>query len=349
MATFRKRVGKFGTTYEAQVRLNKSKHVSKSFKKLTDAKRWAEKVEMEIREKRYGVTNESKKRTLSDALARYRKYVLPGVSKSRRSHILDWWEERLGNFPLIEINASLISDFRDKLLHAEVDGRIRAPATVLKYIITLSHVMTQCVNDWQWLEVNPVNKVSKPTLPRGRTRFLDDAERQSLIKNCQTSGNKFLYTIVIVALSTGMRRGEIVNLKWTDIDLERGRIVLNETKNGEVRVVPLVGLALDLIQKLQVNRQFNSHLLFPGRNPIKPIDFRSAWRVAARRAGLENFTFHDLRHSFASYCVMNGSSLNEVADLLGHKSFHSVTKRYCHLSDAYRSDVVASMNQKIFG
>lgn len=146
-----------------------------------------------------------------------------------------------------------------------------------------------------------------------------------------------------------MRRSEILNLSWQDIDFQRERIVLRETKNGEVRVLPLVGLAQQLLKDLEGTGKIQSFLLFPGNDPACPIDFRSAWRIAVKKAGLKNFKFHDLRHSFASYCVMNGSTLNEVADLLGHKSYHSVTKRYCHLSEAYRKDVVASMNQKIFG
>jgi integrase len=206
-----------------------------------------------------------------------------------------------------------------------------------------------CVNEWQWLESNPVSKVSKPTLPRGRTRFLDDSEREKLLQACKSSKNPYLYTIVILGISTGMRRSEILNLTWTDIDFERERIVLRETKNGDVRVLPLVGRAQQLLKNLENTRQSNSFFLFPGTNSEAPIDFRSAWKAAIKNAGLNDFKFHDLRHSFASYCVMNGSSLNEVADLLGHKSYHSVTKRYCHLSDAYRKDVVRSMNEKIFG
>jgi integrase len=146
-----------------------------------------------------------------------------------------------------------------------------------------------------------------------------------------------------------MRRSEILNLSWQDLDFERERIILRETKNGEVRILPLVGFANNLLKELEKKRVITSFLLFPGIDPTKPIDFRSAWKVAVKKAELKDFKFNDLRHSFASYCVMNGSNLNEVADLLGHKSYISVTKRYCHLSDAYRKDVVSSMNEKIFG
>ncbi|HEY4831645.1 MAG TPA: site-specific integrase [Waddliaceae bacterium] len=220
---------------------------------------------------------------------------------------------------------------------------------MVKYLATLSHILTSCVNEWQWLEANPVTKVAKPSLPKGRTRFLDDEEREKLLQACLDSKNLYLYTIVVLSISTGMRRSELLNLAWQDVDFERERIVLKETKNGEVRVLPLVGFAFRLLKELERKRRVDSPLLFPGTDSHKPIDFRSAWRVAVKKAGLKDFKHHDCRHSFASYCVMNGSSLNEVADLLGHKSYQSVTKRYCHLSDAYRKNVVTSMNEKIFG
>lgn len=347
MATIRKKEGKRGITYDVQIRLKNQKAVNDSFKTLREAKLWAQKTELEMREGRSGLITESRKKTLTDAIERYRKYVLPGISKSRRDHVLDWWQRTIGTFSLKEITPSLVTEIRDKLLHSEIDGKKRAVATVVKYLATLSHVLTMCVNEWEWLCINPVLKVSKPSLPKGRARFLDDVERITLLHECQSSKNPYLYIIVILAISTGMRRSEILNLTWNDIDFERERIVLRETKNGEIRVLPLVGLAKELLKVLESSHHASSPLLFPGTDLQKPIDFRSAWNVAVKNSKLENFKFHDLRHSFASYCVMNGSSLNEVADLLGHKSFQSVTKRYCHLSDAYRKEVVVSMNNKI--
>lgn len=349
MATIRRRQGKLGVSYDVQIRIRPYPQTNRSFKKLTDAKRWAEQTEMEMREGRYGTISESRKKTLGDAIERYRKYVLPKVKKSRREHIIDWLEQTLGQKSLKEITPALVTELRDKLIHGEADGKKRGIATVVKYLATLSHVLSMCVNEWQWLEVNPVFKISKPTLPKGRSRFLDDTERARLLLECKSSMNSFLYTIVILGISTGMRRSEILNLTWSDIDFERERIILKETKNGEVRVLPLVGFSLKLLKDLESARRIDSYLLFPGKDPKRPIDFRSSWRVAVKNAELKDFKFHDLRHSFASYCVMNGSSVTEVADLLGHKSYHSVTKRYCHLSDAYRKDVVASMNEKIFG
>lgn len=206
-----------------------------------------------------------------------------------------------------------------------------------------------CVKEWYWLDSNPSSKVTKPSLPKGRTRFLSDEERVKFLEACKRSKSPYLFIIVILAISTGMRSGELKNLIWKDIDFERERIVLEETKNGETRVLPLVGFALTLIKKLESSRRTDSQLLFPGKKkPENPYDYRSAWRVAVKRAQLEDFTFHDLRRTFGSYCVMNGSTLNVVGELLGHKS-EGVTKIYTHLSDAYQKEAVSSMNEKVFG
>lgn len=348
MAAIRRREGKRGVTYDVQIRIRPYPPTTATFKKLTDAKRWAEKTEMEMREGRYGMITESRKKTLSEAIERYCKYVLPEIKKSRREHIIAWWEKTLGHLSLKDLHPSLFVEIRDKLLHEDIEGKKRAPATVVKYLATISHILSICI-EWQWLETNPLSKISKPSLPKGRTRFLDENERRALLFKCEESKNPYLYIIVILGIATGMRRSEILNLTWPDVDFERDRIVLKETKNGEVRILPLVGFVKDLLNELKKTREIISPFLFPGKDPSRPIDFRSAWEVAVRGAGLNDFKFHDLRHSFASYCVMNGSSLNEVADLLGHKGgLQSITRRYCHLSDAYRKDVVASMNEKVF-
>ena len=348
MATITKRVGKRGITYKVQIRPKNSAHITKSFKSHKQAERWAKDTEADLEHS--GATVEAYKKTLKDAIDRYRKTVLPEVTRSKREYLIDWWEEKYGRFSLKDITQALICEVRDKLCHEEVKGKKRSASTAIKYLATISHILSKCI-EWQWVNENVVLKVSKPSLPKGKTRFLSDSEREKLIQACKSSRNPYLYIIVILAISLGMRRTELMTLRWSEnVDFERQRIILRETKNDEVRVLPLVGLAYQLLKDLEKNRQTNSPLLFPGNDPYKPIDFRSAWRVALKTAEIsEDFTFHSLRHTFASYCVMNGSSLNEVADLLGHKSYQTVTKRYCHLSDAYRKDVVVSMNEKIFG
>lgn len=138
-----------------------------------------------------------------------------------------------------------------------------------------------------------------------------------------------------------------MNLKWSDIDLTRGSILLQTTKNGDRRFVPLVGMALDLLRSKYANQAVNS-LVFPAPNaPCKPIDIRSAWETALSKANIFNFRFHDLRHTAASYLAMNQASLLEIGTLLGHKTVQ-MTKRYAHLSNAHIYSAAVGLNEKLF-
>jgi integrase len=166
---------------------------------------------------------------------------------------------------------------------------------------------------------------------------------------CKASSNEFLYPAVVLALSTGMRLSEIMNLRWQDLDLEKGRISLEEQKNGERSIIPLTGLALQLLKEHKTKRRFDIGLLFPSKeDPKYPMDIRFPWNKALKASGVKDFTFHCLRHSAASYLAMNKASLVEIAQVLRHKTL-SVVKRYAHLSESHVNTVVADMNQKIFG
>lgn len=197
-----------------------------------------------------------------------------------------------------------------------------------------------------------MRKVDRPSEPNGRVRFLSDAERGALLNACTESKNPWLHTVVLLALSTGMRKGELMNLRWPDVDLPNGRITLRETKNGETRVVPLVGPASEAMKAHAKVRRMDTDLVFPAPakppKPVKPMDFRGAWEAALKRAEVADFHFHDLRHSCASYLAMGGASLAEIAEVLGHKTL-AMVKRYSHLSDSHVAGVVERMNRAIFG
>jgi integrase len=143
-----------------------------------------------------------------------------------------------------------------------------------------------------------------------------------------------------------------MNLTWADIDFSNRRIILEETKNGERRAAPLVGKAFELLDELRKNkvRRIDTNLVFPGIHAMNKgsASIRTAFLFALKKAKIENFKFHDLRHSAASYLAMNGATLAEIAAVLGHKTL-AMVKRYAHLSDTHVSSVVESMNKKIFG
>jgi integrase len=353
MATIEKRTTENGeTSYRVKVRLKGYPAQSATFQRLTDAKKWATATESAIREGRHFKTAEAKKHTFGELVDRYIKDVLPTKPKQadKQAMQLEWWKSKLGPYALADVTPALIVQCRDELaIGITYRGTQRSPATVVRYMAALSHAFGVAVKEWQWLEDSPMRKVKKPKESRGRVRFLDDAERERFLTACRESSNAWLYPCVILALSTGMRQGELMGLKWQDVNLKKDFIILHETKNGERRRVPLAGHGLELLREHAKVRRLDADLLFPSNiNAQKPIDLRSAFENALKRAEITNFHWHDLRHCTASYLAMNGASLAEIAEILGHKTLQMV-RRYAHLSDGHVSNVVASMNEKIFG
>lgn len=354
MATIKERTSKDGSIrYTVEVRLKGYPRQTATFKRKTDARKWIQDTESAIREGRHFKTAEAKRHTLAELVDRYINDVLPNKSATLRrdqTTQLNWFKDEIGAHTLADITPAMITQCRDKLL-TEIGqrGKVRTPASVVRYMAALSHAFTIAVNEWQWLEDSPMRKVKKPKESRGRVRFLDDEERAKLLQACKESSSEWLYMCVILALSTGMRQGELMGLKWSDVNLKDRYIILHETKNGERRRVPLSGHALELLQEHAKVRRLDTPLLFPGiKHPDKPIDLRRSFNGALECAGITNFHWHDLRHCTASYLAMNGASMAEIAEILGHKTL-SMVKRYSHLSDGHVSSVVERMNAKIFG
>lgn len=336
--------------YRAQVRVKKG-YVSKTFKSLTKAKLWRQKIICSIEDKSYFKTAEAAKHTLAEAITRYELDVLPNKPRAKQEQQLRWWREQLGSYILSDISPSLIAEYRDKLSQTITKfGRKMAPTTVLRYLAAISSVYTWLQMEKGWVEESPVKKVSKPKVGLLRARFLSDEERDRLLKVCkEESSNPYLYPIVVLALATGMRKSEILTLKPSSIDVINGRILLEQTKNNDRRVVPLKGHALAVIKELLQQKKQNINYLFPSKNGMEPIDIRFPWEQALKRASISNFRLHDLRHSASEALIRTGASLVELGLLLGHRSFQTVTRRYSHISDNHAADVVTKMNEKIFG
>jgi len=222
-------------------------------------------------------------------------------------------------------------------------------ARVNRYMATLSTTITTAVKEWEWMEDNPLRKVSKLKEPRGRVRYLSTEERERLLKACKESHNTDLYTAVILAISTGGRRAEIWGLCWKCVDLQNGFVTFEETKNDEPRSVPLAGHAFELMMERSKVPRIDTDLVFPSpKNPQKHFDFRKPFQMALKAAQIEDFRWHDLRHCAASYLVMAGVDMRTVAEILGHKTLQ-MTQRYTHLSPEHLKDAVSKMNHKIFG
>ncbi len=174
------------------------------------------------------------------------------------------------------------------------------------------------------LKANPVSAVRKPSASKGRTRRLDSDEAQRLKEALGQSRNPIVREVVLFAVATGMRRGEILSLSWENIDFDRRTAHLPLTKNGEPRTVPLSPRALGILQRMKQIDQ--NGLVFP----ISANAFRLAWERAKRRARIEDLRFHDLRHEAISRFFEMGLSVPEVALISGHRDAKMLL-RYTHL------------------
>ena len=308
----------------------------------------------DIRRRRHFQTRPGDRETLTQVIDRYLEECLPRHAGSDRKAIrqrLGWWPAELGGERLSAVTPAVLEGYRERLERKdnERSGRgVISGTTQRHYLKQLGALLGQAVK-WRLIETNPMNQVAKPPGSPGRVRFLDREELPRFLAACRASNCPGFYAAVLLALSTGMRRGEMRQLTWERVDLERGHIVLDQatTKGRVTRGVPLTGEALAVLREHARVRRLDSALLFPGRDGRKARDFSRPFAAALQEAGLTNFRWHDLRHTAASYMVMSGASLATVGALLGHRTLQ-MTQRYAHLADDFLKGEVARMTARLF-
>jgi integrase len=253
-----------------------------------------------------------------------------------RARLVLWWEKRLGKYLLSDITPELI---RDTLK----PKRAQAPATYNKHLAVLSAILDYATLQQeddsvleQYIDDNPCKRVRSLKVDNKIVRYLSDEEKPRLLKAAKAIGGKF-YLKVLMALTTGMRKGELDWLRWQDIDFDKGLALLADTKNGTPRHTPIPTIILDELKK---HREIGNGLLFPSStDPNKPFDYRKQWANCLKAANIKNFRWHDMRHDTASTLARDGRTMKEIAEILGHKSLAS-TDRYTHLSTAHKSQVL---------
>jgi integrase len=347
MASIEKRHNKSGKIiYRAVVRVSGFPHQYQSFAKKSDALAWANRTESDLRLNRGLPDAVAKKHTMGKLIDRYIENILNRKSKKIRyvatQHSqFKWWKKEIGHYRLSNITPYVLTDAREKLLRSG-----KKPATANRYMAALSHLFTICVKEWGLLSANPItNKIDKLKEPRGRVRFLSDAERERLLEYCKEYKSKPMHLIVVLAISTGSRKMELLSSRWEDLDLERGLLTIHDTKNGERRPMYISGKAKELLAEYQQGKK--EGYIFPSRNKKQPLNINVDWKEIITAARIKDFRFHDLRHTCASYLAMNGASSTEIAEVLGHKTLDMV-KRYAHLSQGHTAEVVKGMNEKYF-
>lgn len=239
-----------------------------------------------------------------------------------------------------EITAQRIAQYdKHRLTQASRLKRAISPASVNRELAVLRHLL-RLAEEWGYIDKVPKIRLGKES--EGRLRFLSEEEAVRLLQACEESRNPYLKTIVTTALHTGMRRGEILGLTWDRVDFSRGVLLLEKTKSGRRREVPMnqaVYAALSALPGLK-----EKGLVFCRGDGAAWGKIRTAFDTACERAKIEDFRFHDLRHTCASWLIQRGRSLKEVQELLGHRTF-AMTLRYAHLSPDRLRDAVASLER----
>jgi integrase len=218
-------------------------------------------------------------------------------------------------------------------------SKLVKPATVNRDLATIKTTFNKAV-EWRKLEESPAKPVKFLREPGGRLRYLEKEEIQKLLSNCSDR----IKPILTLAIFTGMRRGEILKLKWHDIDYQRGIIYLLDTKNGAKREVFMNDLVKNAL--IGVRKHPESPYVFCDKNGRPYHDIRKSFYTALEKSGIISFRFHDLRHTFASQLVMSGVDINTVRELLGHKDIR-MTLRYSHLSQDYKRRAVDILGSRM--
>lgn len=317
MATFTKR----GNRWKAQIRRAGIPSLSKTFALKADAEAWARDKERAIDRSELPANHRDLRAiTVAELLVRYRDTITPSKrAKATEGYMIKTMlAHELASVPLNKISPAYIAKYRDDR------RKLVSASTVLREFVLLSHMFNLAIKDWGIpISVNPVAGVTKPTQNKARTRRLQEGEFEALCEAFAKCRNPLVKPVILFALATGMRRGEIVSLKWENLDLEQRTAFLPITKNGEARHIPLSPVALGVVAALEGTRK---GLVFP----ISANAVRLAWERARARAGIKGLRFHDLRHEAVSRFFELGLSVPEVSLISGHKDPRMLA-RYTHL------------------
>jgi len=274
--------------------------------------------------------------TLSDALSRCLELKARRRSVAEYKRIAEHLKAAFGpDTPLTAITADRVSAYKAQRLATKLGDRTLSPAAVNRPLALLRHVLRLAK---KWKVLSEVPEIDLEKEPQGRLRWLTPEEAGRLLDACRRSRNAALVDLVEFTLFTGLRRGEALALTWDRVDRARGVIRLEVTKSGHRREVPLNANADAVLARRW--SEGASGYVFGTRNWNS---FRTAWERAVEAAKLDDFRFHDLRHTFASWLVQRGRTLKEVQEALGHRTI-AMTMRYSHLAPDHLRAAVAALD-----
>jgi len=324
MASVRQRDGK----WQARVRRHGFAPIEKSFQSRQDAEKWARAIEREQDLGAYVCRSEAESTTISELIERYKQEVVPNfrgahTEVGRLANI----DKAMGRLSLTAITSQVVAAYRDTRL------KNVTPSTTLRELQTLSAMLNHARREWRIPIINAVEAIRRPTPNRARDRRLEAGEETRLMDALESKGrnekgqllagtrNPWIKPVVVLALETAMRRGELLALRWKDINLSKRTAYLFMTKNGEARTVPLSSAAVAVLQALP--RAIDGRVF-----PVTPNALKHAWERACEAAGIQDLHFHDLRHEAASRIAERLPNIIELAAVTGHKDVKMLARYY---------------------
>jgi len=276
----------------------------------------------------------------SKLVERYREYA---ASYKRawdgEKHILEMFASYFGDTQLSQITTWQIEKWK---VERRKDVK---PGTVNRQLTVIKHMFRKAV-DWGLTANNPATGVKRFSVNDQRTRFLTEDEIPRLLEACEVDiTSPWLLPIVTLALHTGLRQGELLGLRWEDVDIERGLITTKRTKNLKLKANPLNDPAREALVWLNDHCYGDYLFMWPWGDRVGRTTVYDAFKTVCGKAGIRDFRFHDLRHTFASYLVMSGVDLVTVKELMGHTGI-SMTLRYSHLAPEHKAQAVAKLNER---
>ena len=287
------------------------------------------KVRKDIVDGNYFEKDVGHKKTFKDMMDRFMKEHAPKVSGSMQNsytsslkHLIPFF----GDLNLLSISREEISKY--KVLRLD-EGAM--PATINRELAMVSKAFTLALEDWGWIKGKdkPFSKIAYEKVNNERDRWLTEDEEKRLLENCP----EWLCEIINFALNTGLRQDELLSLEWNRVDLFRKAVLIQKTKNGKPKTVPLNKIALGVIERRSESKvvKLKNDFVFVSSHGTK-IDrhnLRRAFNNAVRTAEIEDFTFHDLRHCFCTKLAQRGVDIYKIAKLAGHEDIR-MTQRYSH-------------------
>ena len=313
-------VRKRGKSWNAQVRISGWRNFTKSFSRKSDAVIWVSELEQKLRSAHIPDIPIDRKIVLRDLLLKYAEEVSPShkgmvPETCRLKSIARRW---VGELDIRYLTKQHFIQYRDDRLNVVTGGSVGSELALMK------RVLDTAVKKWGYgIPYNPIGDIEFPKGSSSRTRRLTGDEKDRLLGAALSQRNILIAPIIEFAIETGMRRSEILRLRWCDLDLENGFASLYDTKNGEDRKVPLTRWCIEVLSTVLQDDE----RVFP----ISANCLRLAWVRARKKADIYNLRFHDLRHEAVSRFFEMGMSVPEVALISGHKDVRQLF-RYTHLN-----------------